>query len=245
MSRYILVHGAWEGAWSWENVIPILEKQGHRVEVIELPGSFSNMKPIHEVTLDSYVQLVTEQIKSSSENVVLVGHSLGGVVISQVAEQLSDRIEKLVFVTAFLIENGATALGAMQSDADGQMLPNIMFSDDQTYGKVPEDVWREVAFHDAEESDVDAALSRTSVKQATEPFLAELNLTPERFGSVPKSYIKTSIDRVLSPALQDRMIQSWDVEDVVTLKSGHFPALSIPTQLAKAIMKLSEVVDAI
>ncbi|MGV6815238.1 MAG: alpha/beta fold hydrolase [Phycisphaerales bacterium] len=236
MSRYVLVHGAWEGAWSWENIVPALESRGHEVVVVKLPGSYGNEKPIGEVTLESYVAEVEKVIEASDQRVVLAGHSLGGVVISQLGERLADRIERLVYVTAFLLENGGSAIEAMQSDVDGQMLSKLVFSEDQSYAQVPEDVWREVAFHDAAAKDIDSALSRTAKKQATEPFMAKLKLTGEQFGRVPKSYIRTTLDRVLSPALQDRMIQNWTVDEVVTLESGHFPALSMPEKLASSLL---------
>lgn len=241
MSRYVLVHGAWEGAWSWENVVPLLEAKGHGVVTVELPGSSSNMKPVDEVTLDAYVSAVAEALGSGEDQAVLVGHSLGGTVISQVAERFPERIERLVYVTAFLLENDASALETMQSDEDGQLLPKLIFAEDQSYAKVPEDVWREVAFHDAKAAAIEAALPRLIEKQSTEPFVAKLELTDELFGAVPKAYIRTGIDRILTPALQERMIQSWTVEKVVTLDSGHFPALSVPDELAEALLSIAAI----
>jgi pimeloyl-ACP methyl ester carboxylesterase len=239
MSRYVLVHGAWEGAWSWENVVPVLEAKGHEVVTLELSGSSSNMKSIAEVSLDAYVSAVADILAETDDKVVLVGHSLGGTVISQVAERFPGRIERLVYVTAFLIENGATALETMQSDSAGQLLPQLVFADDESYATVSEDVWRNVAFHDAKPDAIEAALSRLAEKQATEPFVAKLELSNDRFGSVPKVYIRTEIDRILTPALQDRMIQNWPVEQVVSLDAGHFPALSMPEQLAGALLSLA------
>jgi pimeloyl-ACP methyl ester carboxylesterase len=236
MSRYVLVHGAWEGAWSWEAVVPQLEAAGHQVVNVELPGSSANMKPLSEVSLDAYVAAVGAALADSDDPVVLVGHSLGGTVISQAAERFPDRIERLVYVTAFLIEDGANALETMQSDANGQLLPRLEFAEDESYAKVAEEVWREVAFHDATEAAIEAALPRLAEKQSTQPFVAKLQLSHERFGSVPKSYIRTGLDRILTPALQDRMLQNWPVEQIVSIDAGHFPALSMPEELAAALL---------
>ena len=239
MSHFVLVHGAWEGGWSWEHVTPLLESEGHKVTTVKLPGSYGNPKPNGEVTLDSYVAEISKAIESSQERVILVGHSLGGVSISQVAEKMPDRIDRLVYVAAFLIQNGQTALETMQGDDGGEMLPQLLFSEDQSYAEAPEAAWRNTAFNDAPIDAVNSALPRLAQKQATEPFVAKLDLSTERFGSVPKYIVRTSLDKVFSTELQDRMIENWPVEDVVTLEAGHFPALSMPGKLASTILTMS------
>ncbi len=240
MTRHILVHGAWEGAWSWENVVPLLEQRGHDVATVDLPGSSSRARPVAEVTREAYVSAVADVLAQSDDKVVLSGHSLGGTVISQVAERFPERIERLVYVTAFLLPDGASALETMQSDADGQLLPKLVFSEDQSYATATDDVWREVAFHDATAAAIAAALPRLSDRQSTDPFTANLELTAARFGTVPKHYIRTSIDRILTPALQDRMLANWQVDGVTTLEAGHFPALSMPNELASAMLAIAE-----
>tara|TARA_R110000744_G_scaffold380561_1_gene502574 strand:- start:8278 stop:9015 length:738 start_codon:yes stop_codon:yes gene_type:complete len=239
MSHYVLVHGAWEGGWSWENVTPLLESDGHKVTTVELPGSFGNMKPVNEVTLDGYVTEIVKAIKSSSERVVLVGHSLGGISISQVAERMPDRIDRLVYVAAFLLQDGSTALEAMQSDEGGEMLPQLVFSEDQSYAEVPERAWRETAFNDVHANVVNSIWPKLAEKQATQPFVTTVNLSEERFGSVPKYIVRTSLDKVFSTDLQDRMIENWATEGVVTLEAGHFPTLSMPKELASVLLSMA------
>lgn len=236
MSRYVLVHGAWEGAWSWESVTPVLEAGGHEVVSVELPGSLSNMQGMGDVNADSYVETVGRALAGGDGRAILVGHSLGGTIISQAAERYPEQVGRLVYVTAFLLESGGSALEAMQSDSAGQLLPKLVFSEDQSYATVSSDVWREVAFHDAEASAIEAALPRLAERQAVEPFVKPLVLTEENFGAIAKTYVRTSIDRILTPALQDRMIGSWPVERVHTLQSGHFPALSRPSELASVLL---------
>ncbi len=67
-----------------------------------------------------------------------------------------------------------------------------------------------------------------AMRQATEPFMSAGTVPPERFGAVPKSYVRASLDQVMSPAPQDRMLSGWDVDQVFTLESSHFPLMSIP-----------------
>ena len=239
MSHYVLVHGAWEGGWSWEHVTPLLKRNGHSVSIVQLPGSMGNTKPIDEVTLGSYVAEIARVMENITEPVVLVGHSLGGVSISQIAESIPDRIDRLIYVAAFLIENGATALETMQSDEGGEMLPQLLFSDDQSFAEAPEKAWRNTAFNDVSLNEVELALPRLAQKQATEPFVAKLDLSEARFGSIPKYIVRTSLDKVFSLDLQDRMIKNWPVEEVVTLEAGHFPALSMPEELASTLLSMA------
>lgn len=235
MSHYILVHGAWEESRAWEDVSPLLEAQGHSVTAIDLPGHGANMQPIASMTMNNYINTVIEAIQRLNEPVVLVGHSMTGAVISQVAERIPSNVERLVYVAAFLLADGGTVLEAMQSD-NGEFLPNIVFSEDQSYATLPEKTLRSAGFHDVDESVIQRFLPLVVEKQSTEPFMAKVAVTEQNFGSVPKTYIRTTIDKVTTPVLQDRMISNWDVEVVHNLESGHFPAFSVPEKLVDLLL---------
>lgn len=85
MSTFVLVHGAWHGGWCWEKVVPLLKKEGHEVVVVDLPGHGDNHVPVPEVTLAAYGDHVAGVLDEQAEPVVLVGHSMGGLAISEVA----------------------------------------------------------------------------------------------------------------------------------------------------------------
>ncbi|MDH3597196.1 MAG: alpha/beta fold hydrolase [Rhodospirillales bacterium] len=236
MSHYVLVHGAWEGSWTWENTSSELERQGHAVTAIDLPGSHGNKQAIPQVTMASYVKTVAEAIERLDHKVVLAGHSLAGAVISRVAELMPEKIERLIYVAAFLLKNGDSVLEAMQRDPGGEFLPELTFSEDQSYAMASERTLRDIAFHDVEDKDIRRSLPLMAEKQATEPFMAKVVVSDGRFGSVPKTYIRTTIDKITSPALQDEMIANWEVESVHVLPSGHFPTLSMPERLAELML---------
>ena len=238
MSHYLLVHGAWEESTSWELVVPTLEAQGHTVTAVDLPGHGANMQPINQMTKANYIDTIINEINKIEVPVILVAHSMSGSVVSQVAEKIPKQIERLVYVAAFLLENGGTVLAAMQSDT-GEFLPNIIFSDDQSYATLPEQTLREAGFHDVKEDVIQHFLPLMVEKQATDPFMSPVGMTQENFGSVPKTYIRTSIDKVTTPALQDRMIANWQVEKVLHLEAGHFPAFSVPKELAQLLLSTS------
>lgn len=237
MSHYILIHGAWEEARIWDDVSPVLRQNGHAVTAVDMPGHGANSQPISQVTLATYVQAVADTINKLDHKVVLVGHSMAGAVVSQVAELIPEKIERLIYVAAFLLKEGDTVLGAMQSDSGGELLPAIAFADDQSYASIPEEALRRVGFHDVDETVIERILPLMADRQATEPFMSKAVLTEENFGRVPKTYVRTSTDKVTTPALQDKMISNWKVETVLDLESGHFPAFSVPEKLAELMLQ--------
>lgn len=220
----------------WDRVSPILEKRGHEVTAIDLPGHGRNELPLKDVSMQGYIDYLVNRINQLDHKIVLVGHSMAGAVISQVAERIPDKIEKLVYVTAFLLQQGGSVLEAMQSDAGGEFLPSLVFSDDQSYASVPQEVLLSAGFHDMEQSVIEKVLPLIAEKQSTEPFMAKIKVSEERFGSVPKTFIRTTLDKVATPTLQNEMIANWKVATVYDLESGHFPAFSMPEKLANLLL---------
>lgn len=236
MSHLLLIHGAWGGAWEFEATLKGLRKRGHAATAIDLPGHGDFETPIAEVTMDAYVQTVLDATEAIDGPVVLVGHSLGGAIISQVAERIPHKIDRLIYVAAMLPKNGDTPLGLMQGDAAGALLPRLEFSEDQSYVMVGPETVKEVLLNDVRDPERLAEfLPHFAMKQATEPFMFAAELTDKAFGSVSKTYVQASVDEVLSPALQSEMLRNWDVEQVFTLESGHFPLISIPESLINVL----------
>ena len=186
--------------------------------------------------MQAYVDRIIEEARTHAEPIVLVGHSMAGAIISQVAEQVPNLIERLVYVAATLPRNGETVLGLMQSDEGGQLLSQIVFSEDQSFATLRTEDVESLLLHDVKEAEKVAYLvPRFNIEQATEPFMAVAKLTDEAFGSVPKVYLRATRDKVFSPELQDRMISGWEVERVFTLDTGHFPMMSQPEPFFEVI----------
>ncbi len=132
---------------------------------------------------------------------------------------MPEKIERLIYVAAFLLKNGDSVLEAMQRDPDGKFLPELSFSEDQSYATASEQTLRNIAFHDVDEERIRDTLPLMAEKQATEPLMAMVAVSDENFGSVPKTYIRTTKDKITSTALQDEMIANWMVETVHVLPS--------------------------
>lgn len=238
MKHYVLVHGAWGEGSEFEAVAKTLSADGSTVITPDLPGHGNNYSPIPKVTMDAYVQRVIEVINDLDEKVVLVGHSLAGVVVALVAEAIPRKIERLVFICALLPKSGDSALGLMKSDPKGELLPKLVFSKCKSFATVkPEDI-RNIMLQDAKSEDIEKMLPKLSMKQATQPFMASAQLSEDKFGTVPKYYVRASLDKVVSLTLQDSMITNWKMEQVFTLESGHFPLTSMPHRLGETIKKI-------
>ncbi len=105
---FVLVHGAWHGAWCWQRVVPLLESHGHRVEAPTLAGVGERVGELSaQITLDTHIEeIVALLTERGLWNTVLVGHSYAGAVITGVADRIPQRLRRLVFLDAVVLENG-------------------------------------------------------------------------------------------------------------------------------------------
>jgi len=231
MSTFVLVHGGWNGGWCWEKVVPLLEEAGHEAEAPDLPGSGDDPTPIPEVSLQGYADWISGVLDAQSEPVVLVGHSSGGVVISQAAEQRPDKVKLLVYLAAFLLRDGETLFSVAENETGSLILPNLVMSEDGASATIREDVIKEALFHDCSDDDAERAKSRFA-PQALAPFVTPLALTEENFGRVPRVYIETLQDRAVSPSFQKELYERLPCQEVVSMDTSHSPFFSAPEDLA-------------
>ena len=236
----LLIHGAWEGAWSWNETVKSLENGGHEVIAIDLPGHGNDKTPLEEITLDLYVNRVKEELIKIGKPVVLVGHSFGGFVVSQVAEDMPKNIEKLIFVASAVPYDGKNAVEVFTADEDSEFLENLIYAEDKKSVSMSRETIQNIVFTGATDAQIDWVLPQL-VNQATQPFMESVITTEENFGSVPKAYIGTTLDRVVSPKAQ-QFTQDFlgiDKDEVVMLPYGHVPLETAPEELANAIKKLA------
>lgn len=112
-TTFILVPGAWHGAWAFSRVAPLLERAGHRVEAVTLPGLAERKEALSTAHLDDHVADVVARLERAS-NVVLLGHSYAGVVVMPAAARAPHRVKRLVLLDAFIAEPGKSMLAMMK-----------------------------------------------------------------------------------------------------------------------------------
>lgn len=230
MSKFVLVHGAWHGAWAWEKVVPLLKDAGHEVVTFDLPGHGEDATETRDVSLQAYTDRVVEELDASDEEVILVGHSMGGLPITQAAGQRPGKVAKLVYLTAFLLEEGQTLLDVSGPD-NGLVIPNLEFSEDQSSAVVKDEIVREAFYGDCTDEDVAWAKERL-VWQAAAPFATPISL-PEDFASIPKVFIECTKDRAITIGAQRMMHSTTEGVECITMHTSHSPFLSAPEELAR------------
>ena len=153
MGRFVLVHGAWSGGWVWERVTPLLEEEGHTVDAVDLPGHGANPAAPGEMTLEAYSRHVADRVEAAGGPVVLVGHSMGGMSITGAAELVPDRIETLVYVTAFLPNDGQSLPELAAGNPDELVQANIVVDEASGLCTVREEVQRDAFYGECSAED--------------------------------------------------------------------------------------------
>jgi pimeloyl-ACP methyl ester carboxylesterase len=231
---FVLIAGAWHGAWCWRKVASLLEAQGHRVCTPDLPATGVDKTDPAHVTLDSWARAVGEVLAAQSAAVILVGHSRGGLVISRVAELFPERVLRLVYVSGYLLTAGSTLAETARADEGSLVPPNMVPASGGVTCNLRESVIREALFAECSDEDYEFALAHMS-PEPLKPLVTKLKVTAQRFGRVPRAYIECSHDRTITLAAQRNMQAALPCEPTFTLDSDHSPFLSHPAPLARLL----------
>jgi len=236
---YVLVHGAWQAPYVWDAVQADLARSGNKVIVVELPGHGSDTTAPHQLNLDLYRDKVIDAISKADSNVILVGHSMGGMVITGVAEKIPSKIRKLVYVGAFLPSSGQALSDLASLDPDSKLGPLLVPSADQLTLDVQHDSLTYLFINDGTDSDKQRVLDNYRAEPAI-PFTGKVTLTKENFGTVDKVYIKTLQDIVITPGFQDRMISAAGIKKVYGINTSHSPFLAQPKLLSDLLVEITK-----
>jgi len=239
MKTFILIHGSWHSAWNWHRVVPLLEKAGHTAIAIDLPGMGRDKTPIQEVKMQTTVEKICQLIDSIEGKVILVGHSKNGIMISQAAEHRPHKIEKLIYLAAYLIPNGKTQREYSLQDTGGVLKPYVTMNDQLSAHTLEPSIYKEGLYHDCDDHITELAkllLSHEPVESGITP----LQLTEERFGSVPRYYIECTQDRAVTPFIQRKMYEETPCKKVFSMNSSHSPFFSQPEELTSLFCEIAE-----
>lgn len=227
VATFVSVHGAWGGSWSFQQLDRLLRAQGHEVLRPSLTGLGERAHLAHaEIGLGTHVQDVTNAILFENlRDVVLVGHSYGGMVIAAVADSIPERISHLIYLDAFLPDDGESVLGlsrgtplealmerSVAEAQDGLMIPPWVGADEPLPHDVPQ-----------------------PVRTFTQP----LRLRNAAAAEIPAAFILTTE----GPAREDAFFsfaerarqRGWPVFEFA---ANHVPQLSAPDRLARLLLEI-------
>lgn len=228
----VLVHGAWHGAWCFAGLQHALDNLGVPSYAIDLPGHGASTEPLTDLYGDAdHVAAVLRQIGVPA---VLVGHSYGGVVITEAAGRHPD-IAHLVYLTAFALEPGESVMSLLTSlpTAHVALGEAIMARDDGT--SVIDASKAAAAFYgECPTAAVDAAVARLS-PQPMVTFVGAVTASPRDL--VASTYVRCTLDQAIHISHQDVMAQRCG--KVLTLETDHSPFLSRAPETATIIHEIA------
>jgi pimeloyl-ACP methyl ester carboxylesterase len=232
----VLIHGAGYDSGSWNKVVPLLKAAGHVVVAPDMPGFGTNGAPNPDTGLDDYVGAVISAVNSVPGRVMLVGHSLGGILISQAAERVPDKLASLTYVCAFMLRDGESRMDVAPQDPDSTASKHRISAGEGLVTFTREGLVDSFC-NDCSPQDIEFVLERMK-PQPVKPLRTALRLTAGNYGRIRRYYIKCTLDRVVTPPFQDKMIAAQPVEHSLELEASHSPFLSKPRELAAILQEI-------
>lgn len=239
MAGFVLIHGSWHGGWCFDPVAEILRARGHTVVAPDLPGMGGTAEEMAAVTLDGWGEFAAQHCRdlraAGVGPVVLAGHSRGGLVVSTAAEIDPQAMDALVYICAMMLPSGMSRAEFKQLEGPNPAFDAII---SRVHGGVATVVDPEHAgevFAQVSPPGLVAAALPRLVAEPHGPRSQKLHLTPERWGSRPRTYVECTLDRTI-PIDSQRKMQAYSPgAKVVTLEADHSPYLSKPEELAAAL----------
>jgi pimeloyl-ACP methyl ester carboxylesterase len=228
------------------------------------PAAFAaEWSPLAGVTQEQRTQAVVALVKEAASlgdgKVILVGHSAGGMTISAVAEQVPHLLLAVAYLAGFMVPSGMTLLEMLQHETlSSALAPGLFVGDPAAIGATrinpgsTDETYRSLLkasfYADLTESEFAHAASQLHCDESNAGAVAPSEMTPGRFGTVPRHYIRCTQDRAIPLPGQDHMIAT--VDGVVggrtithTLESSHSPFLSQPAKLSKILIDIAVSLD--
>ncbi len=235
---YVLVHGAMVDGTAWFKIVKPLEDAGNKVVVVNLPSHGKDDTKISQVDYNTYINVIKDSINAQSGKVILIGHSMAGLLISSVASDMPEKIESLVYVAAFIPQSGESVFKLNGSDTKSKFGANIIVSNDKASATLKLDKIKEVFCNDCSDDDI-SILKLSHKAQALAPLAQEITLNSKNLDSVAKYIIQTSNDNAITFDFQKKCSsKAKNIKKTFVLKSGHSPFISKPKELIKIFLSI-------
>jgi pimeloyl-ACP methyl ester carboxylesterase len=236
MSTFVLVHGSWHDGCAWEGVIEHLKAQGHKAfaPTVAGHGKGVNKNVNHAQCTQSIVDFIVDQ---DLTDIVLLGHSFGGTIIAKAAEAIGDRIRRLIFFAAFVLNDGESFIDIIPPHSQALFDRLARESGDQTM-MMPFEIWREAFLNDADLDLAQSSYAKLS-PEPYQPWIDKLDLKQFYSLSIPKSYLYCMEDNTLPQGewgYHPRMSNRLGLFRFVQMPGSHEVMFSNPSGLAQKII---------
>ena len=241
--NFVLVHGAWHGAWCWAGVIRQLEAAGDRAYAVDLPAHGANYLDPARATRALYVDAVVRMIEERNlRNVVLAGHSLGGMTIAGVAQRIPERIKRVVFVTALVIPSDlspAENLAPVMSPEAASHMHGL--AEGESVTTLSPERFRNAFIQDGSRDLQDFVISAL-VPEPSAPLLETVSLEDFYTSAMPVSYILCQQDIIFDNAqLWLRFVERLKNPAIHRIDSGHEVMFTQPYPCAKTLAETARI----
>ncbi|MEU7006539.1 alpha/beta hydrolase [Streptomyces sp. NPDC046332] len=227
MTEFVLVAGAWLGAWAWDEVVPELRAAGHGAHAVTLSGLAERQGV--EAGQRTHVADVVDVIEGLDlRDVVLVGHSYAGIPVGQAAGLIGDRLARVVFVDSNVPADGESFVSAWP---DGRAMVEKSIAENDGF-------WAPLGAAEFEGQGLDVEQIARIVAGATPhpgTTLTEPAEVARPLGELPTTYIKCLLDGEEPNADVAALLKSerWQL---VRMDTGHWPMFSQPRELARILL---------
>ena len=233
---FVLVHGGFHGAWCWDKLKPLMEKKGFRVITPDHTGQGKE--------LYNYTDNIGALLEKQERPVMLLGHSSGGMVITELAKKYPGKIKGLIYLSAFLLPEGMSPPEIMRNDTVSLMSSSLITDESNGTISVDKKKAKQLFYADCEDAIAQWAIDRLS----PEPVVPMGNKKPGQKNMVspqpiPRFYIETLNDNALGISSQRHMQTLSSCDKIYTLSSGHSPFLSQPAKLATVLTEISDFIN--
>ena len=238
MDTLVLVHGGWSGKWVWDNNLEDLKKAGINALALDLPGHGENAPDkLKSVGLKDYVEYIEKEISGIDGKVVLCGHSLAGMIIAQVAEDMSDKVSALIFAAGFMpARDGQIMAEYIENDPWTQVSDKTMLVVDDPLLTFNPKYGRNMGFNMASDEQFFAIAPKIQL-ETPKMWYDPVHLT-EKYHEVPKYYIHTLKDNCCSYYMQRILTHDEPVVKEYYLDADHCLMISRPHELSEVLVDI-------
>ena len=233
---FILIHGAYHGGWCWDAIADHLSHDGYQVATPDLPGHGRDPGWLADQTMPNYIDSIVALLDAIPSKATLVGHSMGGAIATAAATARPDKVERIIYLTAYIPVDGESVGDVVKTDPASHVQVDRIDVEGLGAVSLKTGTLADAFYNDADARMLAFAEDRVQL-QSPIPFRHKFDFNDTI--PIPKAAITCTQDRAISPDHQCMMATRAGCQPIVEIDAGHSPFVTQPQELASVIKKLS------